>query len=151
DSCGLQSRTTFLADAGQAYLIRVGGYSASARGTGVLTLQSGIIQTDTHGGHIYQLFAASTWTGAEATAVALGGHLVTINDAAENDFVQNSMLAFDGRDRRAWIGLNDAASEGTFTWSSGGPVTYTNWNAGEPNDFGGNEDYAEMLGSNGRW
>jgi hypothetical protein len=76
---------------------------------------------------------------------------VTINDQAENDFVQFGMLGFDGRDRRAWLGFNDAASEGTFAWTSGEPATFTNWNAGEPNDFGGNEDYAEMLGSNGRW
>src|SRR5262249_23259674 len=48
-------------------------------------------------------------------------------------------------------GLTDAAMEGTFVWVSGEPVTYTNWNPGEPNNSGGNENYTEMLGSNGQW
>ena len=38
------------------------------------------------------------------------------------------------------IGLSDAASEGTFTWSTGEPLAYTNWHAGEPNNPGGNEN-----------
>ena len=56
-----------------------------------------------------------------------------------------------GTDRRSWIGFNDEASEGTFVWSSGEAVAFTNWNAGEPNNSGGLEDYAEMLGSNSKW
>ncbi len=39
-------------------------------------------------GHWYRLTATGlTWTQAEQAAVALGGHLVTINDSAENDWV----------------------------------------------------------------
>jgi hypothetical protein len=153
DSCGLQSRTNFLAVSGQTYLIRLGGFSSSELGAGTLTISSGIIHTKTHpaNGHTYRLFAASTWSAAESIAVAMGGHLVSISDAAENDFVHQQMLGFDGRDRRCWLGFTDQDLEGTFTWTDGSPVTYTNWNSGEPNDFGGNEDYAEMLGSSGTW
>ena len=40
------------------------------------------------------------------------------------------------------MGFNDIAQEGNWVWSSGEPVTYTNWNTGEPSntngeDFGG--------------
>ena len=51
-----------------------------------------------------------------------------------------------GRTRRSilWIGLNDFAQEGTFVWSNGDPVTYTNWYPGEPNDFLGMEDGVEL-------
>ena len=32
-------------------------------------------------GHVYYLLSTNSWTLAEAEAVNLGGHLVTINDA----------------------------------------------------------------------
>jgi hypothetical protein len=102
-------------------------------------------------GHTYYLASGTTWVSGEAIAVSLGGHLATINDAAENEFVRASVLGFDGADRRGWIGYNDVASEGNFVWSSGQTPGYTQWNTGEPNNANGTEHYAEMLGSNGNW
>ena len=83
--------------------------------------------------------------------MALGGNLVSIRDQAEQDFVHSNFGNLGGVDRRIWIGFNDAAAEGSFAWSDGTPAKYTNWNPGEPNNSGGVEDYAELLGSNGRW
>ena len=35
-----------------------------------------------------------------------------------------------------WTSGTDQAEEGKFFWlSTGRPITYTNWNAGEPNNF----------------
>lgn len=35
-----------------------------------------------------------------------------------------------------WTSGTDQAEEGTFFWmSTGRPVTFTNWNTGEPNNF----------------
>ncbi len=87
----------------------------------------------------YYLTTATTWTDAQAQAQAMGGNLVTINDAAENQFLVN---AFGGSEL-FWIGLNDVAQEGVFKWINGEPVTYTNWNSGEPNNYG-NEDYVHF-------
>jgi len=84
------------------------------------------------------------WISAETEAVAAGGHLVAINDGPEQTFLESTFLKGLNRIRPFWIGLNDAASEGNFVWSSGEPVTYTNWTEGEPNDFSPGEDYAVL-------
>ena len=95
-------------------------------------------------GHSYYLLSQATWTDSEAKAVQLGGHLVTINNQAEQDWVFSMFASFGGVDRNLWIGLNDAANEGTFVWSSGEPVTYTHWSLGEPNS-GAGEHYVHMF------
>jgi hypothetical protein len=104
-------------------------------------------------GHTYYLLSASSWSSAEAEAVALGGHLVTISSQAENDFVFNRFTASGTLDRNLWIGLSDAAQEGSFTWVSGEPVTFTYWISTEPNNSfnfdgvypGQDEDYVHIL------
>ena len=85
--------------------------------------------------------ANGSWDNAENNAIALGGHLVTINDAAEEAWIR----AIFGDQTRYWIGFTDAAVEGTWVWSSGEPVTYTNWDTLEPNNMmppATGEDYA---------
>lgn len=154
DAFALQSRASFTAQAGQSYLIQVAGF-AGAMGAGslqidpVLPLTGPVVHPDT--GRRYFLYPPTTWTAGEALAVALGGHLATIRNADENTWVRDAVLSFDARDRRGWIGLNDAANEGEFVWTSGEPVTFTNWNAGEPNNAGGNEHFTELLSSNAAW
>src|SRR5262245_36720182 len=110
--------------------------------------------------HIYYLLSANTWTAAEAEARGLGGHLVTINDAAENQWVLNTFFPLTGVPyAHLWIGLNDAANEGQFVWANGEPVTFTYWYPGEPDDVEGvlgTADYAAIRHSifdpsDGRW
>jgi C-type mannose receptor len=43
-----------------------------------------------------------------------------------------------------WIGFNDITTETVFVWTDGSPVTYTNWNIGEPNNASG-ENCTEMI------
>ena len=69
---------------------------------------------------------------------SLGGNLVTINDAAEQQWVDDTFDQFGS----FWLGLTDEASEGTWLWASGQEVTYTNWISGEPNTT--SYDYAYM-------
>lgn len=87
----------------------------------------------TFNGHTY--FASNTsktWMAAYNDAMALGGHLVTIESAAENQFLPTNQMY--------WIGLTDQFTEGNYVWVTGEPVVYTNWNSGEPNNQG-NEDF----------
>lgn len=108
-------------------------------------------------GHAYyKSTAKTTWPEARATARRAGGYLVTITSSAENDFVFNNAakdpsVPVGFFDRGTWIGLNDAMQEGNFVWENGEAVSYTNWLAGEPNNFPPGEDYAEMLPWNGQW
>lgn len=96
-------------------------------------------------GHNYLLVTTVMGhANAKAHSESLGGHLVTIGSAPENDFVKNLAQAFN------WIGFNDEAMQGAFVWVTGEPVTYTNWNAGEPKNNGGPEHWAVQL-TNGGW
>lgn len=92
--------------------------------------------------HIYYLLSGNTWTNAEAEALTLGGHLVTINDAAENTFVYNTFNSLGGVPRALWLGLRQPPGSpepaAGFTWVDGSPVTYTNWVTGEPNNNSAN-------------
>jgi Lectin C-type domain len=99
-------------------------------------------------GHTYYLLSSQTWTNAESEAQSLGGHLTTINDLTENDWVANQFQqAASGL--WAWIGLNDAEVEGTFVWVSGDPSAYRNWYQGPPVS---QDDYvAIVFERNNQW
>ena len=102
------------------------------------------ILTNSSTGHRYVLLRNDTWQASEAEASALGGHLVTINDAAEQDWIFETFARYGGVNRLLWIGLNDAATEGQFIWSSGEAVTFTAWAPGEPNSIE-SEDYVAIF------
>lgn len=86
-------------------------------------------------GHYYGITDSTmSWTAAEDFARTLGGHLVAINSVAEQAFIETTLLTGANEKTIAWIGLNDAASEGSYVWTTGEPVSFFNWAPGEPND-----------------
>ena len=95
------------------------------------------VDSGTYGGHTYILLSPDGWFASEEAAVALGGHLVTINDSAEDAWV---FERFKASGRYLWLGLNDIASEGTYMWVSGDTSSYLNWADGEPNNGAGGPD-----------
>jgi Ca2+-binding RTX toxin-like protein len=95
----------------------------------------------------YTLSNAGSWSQAQAQAASLAANLVTVNNAAENQFLVNTF----GGTEALWIGFADEATEGVFEWANGEAVAYTNWAPGEPNNAG-NEDYAEFnIDGAGKW
>lgn len=109
----------------------------------------------TYRGQRYQLTTtAMSWEAARLEAIALGGKLITINDAAEERWLRDTFSPTE----RFWIGLNDRNQEGTFTWTGGETSDYFNWVPGEPNNFQlagaplTGEDYVVMNWfADGRW
>ena len=98
-----------------------------ANGTG--NVGGGIAETPfiRRGDSAYVIVSGPTWEEAEANAVKLGGHLVTINDSAENTFATEFVAA--SKNHSAWIGLTDKESEGIFTWTSGENFTFSSWDS----------------------
>ena len=113
-------------------------------------------------GHYYDFVPlyAVPWTTAKANAEAMSyyglqGYLATITNADE------AQICGELSPGTGWIGASDVGSEGVWKWVTGpeeGTIfwngnqngsapagMYSNWNAGEPNNAGNNEDYAHIT------
>ena len=64
---------------------------------------------------------ANEWEDAKTLTEAQGGHLVVINDAAENLFIKNRI------NEMVHLGLSDSGTEGTLEWVDGTPFNYDNF------------------------
>ena len=113
--------------------------------------------TNPANGHTYVLLDAKSWGASETEAQQLGGHLVTIDNAAEQVFVWDHFGA--GGQRSLWIGLWQDRRDPTYSepfggwrWATGERLThlggrswnlYTLWEARAPNE-NGVEDHVHM-------
>ncbi|MBQ3427631.1 MAG: Ig-like domain-containing protein [Clostridia bacterium] len=106
-------------------------------------------KTEIYNGHIYQLYYVDgmTWNGAARFASTYGGHLVTVANAEENEFVRS--LIPNGK--VSCIGASDWTEEGIWKWIvTGETFNYANWDVNEPNNFDNKETVA-IMGDNGFW
>ncbi len=96
-----------------------------------------------------------TWAQAKADAVSRGGMLATFATAAEwqrakQQLGADALLDIGG----LWIGATDQTAEGTWTWISAEPFTFSDWAAGQPDNLN-NSDFAavagELGGESGKW
>lgn len=101
-------------------------------------------------GHTYYLLDQSNRHQADAAARLLGGHLVTIDDAAENSWVRSNVVEFDGVGRHSWLGLTDTGFEGIYKWDNDSLATYQPWITNEPNG-GALENYVLMWNNSTVW
>jgi hypothetical protein len=96
-------------------------------------------------GHWYRFTQANiSGSDAQTACQSLGGYLACITSQAENACV----LALAGS-ARPWIGLNDEATVGDYVWINGSPVTYMNWQPGQP-DNPSTERWVK-LNADGTW
>lgn len=101
--------------------------------------------------HLYSVIdKAMSFDSAKAYCENLGGHLVTITSSDEQQFISN-ILKSNGGLGDYWIGATDSGQEGTWKWITNENFSYSNWNSGEPNNSGGNENYASINKDTGYW
>lgn len=130
------------------------GYLYGGNGTGIPgtyvylykrttpTLTGFTSQNNYNGHSYYRSTGTAIWSTARDACANMGGHLVTVTTAAENNFIYSLWPS-------GWIGLTDEAVEGVWQWVTGEPYSYSSWNGGEPNNAG-NEDYVQFVGA-GKW
>merc|ERR1711963_214717 len=83
-----------------------------------------------YGGHQYMLIdSLDTWDNQRSVCEQLGAHMVTINDASEDAFVQSMMPDTGDRKEWLWIGMTKKSFDG---WIDGTPMTYSNWAVDQP-------------------
>jgi hypothetical protein len=96
-------------------------------------------------GHIYLLLSQGDWTDSEAEAVALGGHLATIRNQSEEDWVYAIFSGYGAQWHNLWIGLHDVKPPNHFVWASGARLHYTDWFPGEPVELNGLQPYVAIT------
>ncbi len=108
-----------------------------------------------YGNNFYYKFTLSdcNYSTAKSRAHSIGGKLLSPKDAAENNFIQRTITG------NIWLGIERTAQSpsqnGGWKNADGATQTYFNWNAGEPNNYGGNpwwynETVVQMY-ANGTW
>jgi FG-GAP-like repeat/Lectin C-type domain len=130
----------------------------------------GNLLSNPENGNFYEFVEKTgiSWTNANTEANArnylgLQGYLTTITSQREQAFIQQRVQG------NGWIGGSDAATPNDWRWvtgpegqadnnrglqfwsglTNGSPVqgSYSNWQPGEPNNKGGNESYAHIVGN----
>jgi len=82
------------------------------------------------------IFFKANWYKAEQYCRFHGMHLASINSAEEQRNLQEHIQSFGMGHEHFWTSGTDQAEEGSFFWmSTGKPLTFENWNSGEPNNF----------------
>jgi len=87
----------------------------------------------------------AAWADALASCQAWGGELVVIDSREEDAFLSEHL------DVSFWIGASDRMQEGRMLWNGGTPLVFSNWAAGQPDDYGGREDCAVKTMPAGSW
>lgn len=125
---------------------------------GLMSAASAAPILNTVNGHYYDYIGSpSGFTFAEALSNANSlthngwtGYMATVTAMSEHNFI----VSMTGG--TAWIAASDAASEGTFRWMAGPEagmvLTFSNWSAGEPNNYSTGEDETVInWGAGGSW
>ena len=94
------------------------------------------------------------WFGAYNHCKSKGGKLVEIDTEEENVALVKEIdrMKYTQKKMNFWIGVTDVDKEGVWKLASdNSDATYLNWDSGQPNNGGGNEDCARLRMGNAEW
>jgi subtilisin-like proprotein convertase family protein len=95
--------------------------------------------------HYYYLLAATNWTTSEKWAKQIGGHLVTIRTANEENWILDTFGDFHGKNRDLWSGLTNWLG-GDYGYVSGYTnLAYQNWMFLQPTNCDGSRSYTLIF------
>ncbi len=77
-----------------------------------------------------------SWQRCKERCEEMGGHLAVVTSTEEQEFIAE--LA-DWR--YLYLGATDETEEGTWVWVTGESWDYVSWFDGQPNNYGGSENY----------
>ena len=102
-----------------------------------------------HPGRYFTLIEGSfTQAQAAADAATRRGRLASFPNA--NDFTRVAGRARKATQGYLWLGLSDAATEGTWLWTDGNSPAYARWLNGQP-DGGTAENHAVLMEASTQW
>nr|XP_027223330.1 C-type lectin 37Db-like isoform X2 [Penaeus vannamei] len=82
------------------------------------------------------IFFKANWYKAAQYCRFHGMHLAGVETERENRFLEQHIQEAGLGHEHFWTSGTDQGEEGRFFWMSNGrPITFDNWNAGEPNNF----------------
>uniref|UniRef100_A0A4W6C423 C-type lectin domain-containing protein n=1 Tax=Lates calcarifer TaxID=8187 RepID=A0A4W6C423_LATCA len=87
-----------------------------------------------------------SWMEANAFCLEQNSNLMSIQDIHERQYVTGTL---DPSWIDLWIGLSTLV-RGGWEWTDGSPFRYIHWNAGNPDNYYG-EDCLSILINNGYW
>jgi len=90
----------------------------------------------------------ASWATAASVCDGMDGQLVSLEDQAESEAVLAEAMVLLGS---YWIGLHDTNIEGSFEWVSGAPVSFDDFQPGEPNDTNGSNDCVAVYDQGWQW
>ena len=95
--------------------------------------------------HYYYLLATTNLTTSEYWAEQLGGHLATVRNANEENWIYDRFANYGGRNRNLWIGFTNSGA-GTGWLSGETNLNYYNWRNDQPLNPDGTRNYTGIMG-----
>ncbi|XP_039608767.1 low affinity immunoglobulin epsilon Fc receptor-like [Polypterus senegalus] len=89
-----------------------------------------------------------TWQSSRDHCRTLGGHLVIIEDAMEQEFLKNKINIIG--EKNYWIGLTDLANQGKYAWLDNRPLDPKKsfWHSSQPNS---KNEHCVQIESEEKW